>query len=388
MNVLTTSNITEHLIETNLVLLNHATNQLLVLNSSAQLAWKWYSQGDSDKEVIQKMADFYGISQLVAKKDIEILRENWRSHGLLANRTENETPLTSKDNTIVSTTLFEKTQLLNTQKTYLLANTPFSLRFKDKNGLANHIHCLFAHLEVHDKQPLRQFELFKMAGKYVLLADGEQLFCEPSFINAKGHLIEEILKLSYPDTEWLAMIHAMAVAYGGQAVVMPAPSGYGKTTLSAALLKAGFSYLGDDMVPIKRGSHQITPLPTRLSIKKGSWQLLKSHYPELNQSLTHNRGNRQMRYLNPLPYMKTTHHLPVTALVFPQYQAGQRATLEPISKIESLQRLIENQVWLGNPIKNDIVSEFLAWLNKIPCFSFYYSELKPAVQKIRTLLST
>ncbi|KHD07759.1 hypothetical protein PN36_16210 [Candidatus Thiomargarita nelsonii] len=382
MNVLTTFKISEYVFADNLVLLNHATNQLLVLNSSAQLVWKWYSQRYSDKQIIQKMADFYGIPQSVAENDLEILRENWRSYGLLANRTENKTPLTPKDNTIVST------QSFNTQRTYLLANTPFSLRFKDKNVLANHIHCLFAHLEVHNKQPLRHFELIRIAGKHILLANGEELFCDSSFINVKGHLIQEILKLSYPDTEWLAMIHAMAVAYGQKAVVMPAPSGYGKTTLSAALLKAGFSYLSDDMVPIKRGSHQITPLPTSLSIKKGSWQLLDSHYPELNKLLVYNKGNRQVRYLNPSRYIKTTNHLPVSALVFPQYQAGQRATLEPISKIESLQRLIKNEVWLGNPIKNDIVSEFLAWLNNIPCFSFYYSELEPAVQKIRTLLST
>ncbi|RKZ48041.1 MAG: hypothetical protein DRR16_29040 [Candidatus Parabeggiatoa sp. nov. 3] len=41
MNILTSSNITEHIFQDHLVLLNHATNQLLVLNPSARLVWQW-----------------------------------------------------------------------------------------------------------------------------------------------------------------------------------------------------------------------------------------------------------------------------------------------------------------------------------------------------------
>jgi len=168
---------------------------------------------------------------------------------------------------------------------------------------------------------------------------------------------------------------------------MPAPSGYGKSTLTAALLKEGLSYLGDDLVPIQRGTHHITPLLTSLSIKKGSWPLLDAHYPELNAQPVYNSRERHVRYLNPSRYMKTTARLPVTALVFPRYQAGQSAILKPISTTDALQRLIENEVWLGNPLKNDIVAEFLTWLSGMPSFSFDYSELDQAVQKIQALLS-
>jgi len=50
------------------------------------------------------------------------------------------------DNNSVVSTRFD-TQSLNTQKIYLLANTPFSLRFNDKNGLANQIHSLLCKKE-------------------------------------------------------------------------------------------------------------------------------------------------------------------------------------------------------------------------------------------------
>jgi len=389
MNILTTSNITEHVFEDHLVLLNHATNQLLLLNPAAQLVWQWFAQGHSDEQVIEKLAYFFNISRSIAEQDVKKLCDNWYKHKLLLHSVEGETPLMPENDNaaVVSTPPQFDAQLLNTQKIYLLANTPFSLHFNDQNALANQIDSLFAHIEVHDQQPLKNFTLIQAAHKHVLLADGSELFRDPLFENVKGYLVHEILKLSYPNTEWLAMIHAMAVAYGEKAVVMPAPSGYGKSTLTAALLKEGFSYLGDDLVPIQRGTHHITPLLTSLSIKKGSWQLLDTHYPELNELPVYNSRERHVRYLNPSRYMKTRAHLPVTALVFPRYQAGQSATLKPISATEALQRLIENEVWLGNPLENDIVSEFLTWLSGIPCFSFDYGELEQAVQKIQALFS-
>ncbi len=388
MNILTTSNITEHVFEEHLVLLNHATNQLLLLNPSARLVWQWFAQGHSDEQVIEQLAEFFNIPRSIAEQDVKKLCDNWYQHKLLVDSVESETPLMLEDDNaaIVSTPVQFDTQSLNTYKCYLLANTPFSLHFNDKNGLANQIHSLFAHIEVHDQQPLKNFTLIHVAHKHILWADGSELFRDPLFENVKGYLVHEILKLSYPNTEWLAMIHAMAVAHGEKAVVMPAPSGYGKSTLTAALLKEGYSYLGDDMVPIQRGTHHITPLLTSLSIKKGSWHLLDTHYPELNELPVYNSRKRDVRYLNPSRYMKTTARLPVSALVFPRYQAGQSATLKPISAIEALQCLIENEVWLGNPLENDIVSEFLIWLSGIPCFSFYYDELDQAIQKISELL--
>jgi len=389
MNILTTSNITEHVFEDHLVLLNHATNQLLLLNPSAQLVWQWFAQGHSDQQVIDKLADFFNIPRATAEQDVKKLCDIWYQHKLLVDSVESETPLMPEDDkaAIVSTPAQFDAQSLNTYKCYLLANTPFSLRFNDKNGLANQIHSLFAHIEVHDQQPLKNFTLIQAAHKHILWADGIELFRSPLFENVKGYLVHEILKLSYPNTEWLAMIHAMAVAHGEKAVVMPAPSGYGKSTLTAALLKEGYSYLGDDMVPIQRATHHITPLLTSLSIKKGSWHLLDTHYPELNELPVYNSRKRDVRYLNPSRYMKTNARLPVSALVFPRYQAGQSATLKPISAIEALQCLIQNEIWLGNPLENEIVSEFLTWLSAMPRFSFEYSELGQAVQKIEALFS-
>jgi len=71
MNILTMSNITEHVFEDHLVLLNHATNQLLVLNPSARLVWQWFAQRHSYEQVIEKLADFFNIPRATAKQDVK-----------------------------------------------------------------------------------------------------------------------------------------------------------------------------------------------------------------------------------------------------------------------------------------------------------------------------
>jgi len=48
----------------------------------------------------------------------------------------------------------------------------------------------------------------------------------------------------------LLALHAGAVALDGRGVLLPAPPDSGKTTLTAALTRSGFSYLSDEVAPI------------------------------------------------------------------------------------------------------------------------------------------
>jgi hypothetical protein len=65
-------------------------------------------------------------------------------------------------------------------------------------------------------------------------------------------------------------IHAGVVAHSGKAIVMPAPSFGGKTTLVTALVKAGALYFSDEFAVIDRDG-LIHPYPKLLSIRDGGW---------------------------------------------------------------------------------------------------------------------
>lgn len=60
-------------------------------------------------------------------------------------------------------------------------------------------------------------------------------------------------------------VHAGVVALHGRAIVLPAVSGGGKTTLTAALVRAGASYLSDEYAPIDERGY-VHPFPKPLSI--------------------------------------------------------------------------------------------------------------------------
>ncbi|MFH0351486.1 MAG: hypothetical protein ACHBMF_06110 [Chromatiales bacterium] len=72
------------------------------------------------------------------------------------------------------------------------------------------------------------------------------------------------LQYQRPD---LFFVHAAVVERHGKAVILAAPSGTGKSTLTLALLHAGFRYLSDELAPLDLITLQVTPYPHALCLK-------------------------------------------------------------------------------------------------------------------------
>lgn len=77
-------------------------------------------------------------------------------------------------------------------------------------------------------------------------------------------LIVETQKLR-PD---LYFVHAAVVAFRDRAIVLVAPSGFGKSTTTWALLHHGFEYLSDEIAPIDPRTFRVLPFPRALCLKK------------------------------------------------------------------------------------------------------------------------
>lgn len=72
------------------------------------------------------------------------------------------------------------------------------------------------------------------------------------------------------------MLHAAALTRNGVGVVIPGGPGFGKTTLAAALTARGWQYASDEFAMIDPRDGSLTPYPKALSIKSGSFELLKA----------------------------------------------------------------------------------------------------------------
>lgn len=65
----------------------------------------------------------------------------------------------------------------------------------------------------------------------------------------------------------LLFVHAAVIARGGRAIVLPAASGTGKSTLTLAAVRSGFDYLSDELAPIDAEGLSVSPFPRALCLK-------------------------------------------------------------------------------------------------------------------------
>lgn len=141
-------------------------------------------------------------------------------------------------------------------------------------------------------------------------------------------------------------IHASAVALGRRAVLFPAPSEYGKTTLALAMVRAGYRYLGDDkpMIVQRAGRPTVIAFPEPINAYVDELR----QFPELPA-----RPHPDFPPDFPLkvsfsietywPGCVMPSAIP-KALIFPEPRPKKpidRSLIEPLSCAESMRRLIE-----------------------------------------------
>lgn len=91
--------------------------------------------------------------------------------------------------------------------------------------------------------------------------------------------IEETLRdlnlLATTRTSGAVLLHAGAVEFDGRVVVVTGESGRGKSTLTAALVRAGGAYLTDELVIIEPENLWVRPYPKPLDLDPTSLELLE-----------------------------------------------------------------------------------------------------------------
>lgn len=108
-------------------------------------------------------------------------------------------------------------------------------------------------------------------GDIALTFRGEQLEGPRAFV--VGRLVALMTATAIESYSGFA-VHAGVVATGGQATVLAAASGVGKSTLTAACLQAGFGYLSDEALCVAPGRAEAEPFPKPIALGEGAAALL------------------------------------------------------------------------------------------------------------------
>lgn len=96
-------------------------------------------------------------------------------------------------------------------------------------------------------------------GRVLISADGLELLCKPDPVSEDWACILPFQALPLAATiRGLEVLHASGVVLGGRALLIAGPPGAGKSSLAAALVRAGGQLLSDDSVALRLSEGKLT----------------------------------------------------------------------------------------------------------------------------------
>jgi hypothetical protein len=189
--------------------------------------------------------------------------------------------------------------------------------------------------------------------------------------------------------DFLFNIHAGVVGAGDACVLLPAASGSGKSSLTAALLHSGFRYFSDEVALLEAGTFQVPAVPLALCVKSTGWDVIARYFPEISTLPIHERGDGKLvRYLarlaGRLPIQQAS--APVSHIIFPRYDKAGPTELKPIGRIEALRRLMDECLALRRRLDLGTVRDLVGWFAGIDCYALTFLSLDEAVSAIKQVV--
>ena len=178
-------------------------------------------------------------------------------------------------------------------------------------------------------------------------------------------------------------LHAGGVEHDEIGAVFPGRSEAGKSTLVAALVRAGLLYLSDEAVALDRDTRLIRPYPKPLSLDPGAWSM----FPELEPcvELPTERYKEDQWQVAPQDLGRVGSSCPLGVIAFPHYSPTHETALLPISRAEALIELANNTFGFKESSRANLETLTTA-TRSADCYRFMIGDLAGAVDVITKLL--
>lgn len=184
------------------------------------------------------------------------------------------------------------------------------------------------------------------------------------------------------------IVHAAVLERNGRAVILPAPPGSGKSTLTAALAgRGGWRLLSDELTMIEPESGLVVPNPRPISLKNASIEVIRAYVPDAVLSTpVHDTTKGTVAHMRaPGDAVRRAADCARPAwVVFPHYSRGAATTLEALAPASTFMELA------GNSFNYSILGAagFHALgrvIDQVAGFRFRYSALDEALDTFARL---
>jgi hypothetical protein len=369
----------------------HAAQKLYAFNTAATFIWCGLELGQGKAAVARGLAGTAALTIDDAKRRVAAALKSWQELGLLggpAGKVLRPPRRLRKRPRGPDASLLPRYGAARfvDGRIYALLGAAVRVRFASIEQ-RDFVHPILAHLERPGAAPTATVELIEESGTHHICLDGA---VENSLdgIDRVGPVVKWLVwEAAVNSHRFFLDIHAGVVGDGNSVTLLPAAAGSGKSSLTAALSRAGFDYFSDEIALLEEPALTVRPIPLAVCVKSTGWDLLAPFFPEVRSLKSHHRAdNKIVRYVPPPPFINGSdagRTYPVRRIIFPRYRPGVETTLKPVTRVEALQRLMGECLVVPVPLTLRRITRLVRWIKQIDCYELPMSSLDEAVRQVR-----
>ncbi len=172
-------------------------------------------------------------------------------------------------------------------------------------------------------------------------------------------------------------LHAASLARQGQALIMPASSGNGKSTLTYWLTQRGFHYMSDEATFVPLNSRKCTGFTRPPVLKTGTLDLFPNleEQPKLEVQRVGGQVYGWLIGVSALNALGMEHTPMIKSIVFPHFQPGADLEYEQLSSAHTAFELARCLINARNLVQNGF-PEVLRLAQAVPAWRLVYGDLQ------------
>ncbi len=361
------------------------SQELYALNSMATFIWCGLEERQTRAALVAAVMRGFAIGSDEAARYVADCLATWEGWGVFAGRARATPAHAPSAAATPDASPCEPDARIQRWRRYRLLDGIAEIGFSD-DVAHDWVHGILGYLESPAAAPVTARLHLVAASRGYQIARAGVVWQDALAPDQLGPLIKALLwQTCLRATPHVLNIHAAAVASGDGCILLPGRPGSGKSTLSAALGRSGFTYLSDEVALLAGPDLRVRPVPLAICVKSTGWDALAPFYSELASLPVHRRGDGKIvRYLRPpidLASLRASYA--VSRIVFPRYVPGCVTRLRPLGSVEGLRRLLGECVSAPDGLTMDGVAAMVDWLGRVRCHELEQSSIPDAIDRLR-----